>query len=219
MFLAAADSTFKTSLDMEVSAEAKRIMVVALGKLYSSRTQRGGLRLHRSLLLTLVMKSARDMYHAAQATAQSVPSEWEDSAAESEMATEADGPNSDLQDVPSANTSPASPSSPPTTGAPQEEPSREDVSGSPTEQPLRHSAGNKENRCPNSQHSRKRRGKAAVAPDFLPCKKAKLEQQQQQESCAQQVIVSPVLMDYVNCGSELGAPPSPVPLPRAVAAC
>lgn len=219
MFLAAADSTFKTSLDMEVSAEAKRIMVVALGKLYSSRTQRGGLRLHRSLLLTLVMKSARDMYHAAQATAQSVPSEWEDSAAESEMATEADGSNSDLHDVPSANTSPASPSSPPTTGAPQEEPSREDVSGSPTEQPLRHSAGNKENRCPNSQHSRKRRGKAAVAPDFLPCKKAKLEQQQQQENCAQQVIVSPVLMDYVNCGSELGTPPSPVPLPRAVAAC
>uniref|UniRef100_A0A4W6EPV7 Immediate early response 2b n=1 Tax=Lates calcarifer TaxID=8187 RepID=A0A4W6EPV7_LATCA len=57
---------------MEVSAEAKRIMVVALGKLYSSRSQRGGLRLHRSLLLTLVMKSARDMYHAAQATAESV---------------------------------------------------------------------------------------------------------------------------------------------------
>lgn len=184
--------------------------------------ERGGLRLHRSLLLTLVMKSARDMYHAAQATAQSVPSEWEDPAAESEMATEPDGCNSDLQDAPSANTSPTSPPpSPPTTGAPQEEPSREEVSGSPTEQPLRHSAGNKENRCPNSQHSRKRRGKAAVAPDFLPCKKAKLEQQQQQqqESCAQQVIVSPVLMDYVNCGSELGAPPSPVPLPRAVAAC
>lgn len=202
---------------MEVSAEAKRIMVVALGKLYSSRTQRGGLRLHRSLLLTLVMKSARDMYHAAQATAQSVPSEWEHSASESEMATEPDGPTSDLQDAPSSNTSHPSPSSTPTTGTPQAEPSREEVSGSPTEQPLRRSTENKENRCPNSQHSRKRRGKAAVAPDFLPCKKAKLEQQQ--ENCAQQVIVSPVLMDYVNCGSELGAPPSPVPLPRAVAAC
>lgn len=197
---------------MEVSAEAKRIMVVALGKLYSSRTQRGGLRLHRSLLLTLVMKSARDMYHAAQAAAHSVPSEWEHSAAEGDMATEPDGPSPDLQEAL------ASP--------PQEEPSREEVASPPTEEPqpppplpepepLRRDAENKENRCPNSQHSRKRRGKAAAAPDFLPCKKAKLEQ----ENCAQQVTVSPVLMDFVNCGSELGAPPSPVPLPRAVAAC
>uniref|UniRef100_A0AAY4BS84 Immediate early response gene 2 protein n=1 Tax=Denticeps clupeoides TaxID=299321 RepID=A0AAY4BS84_9TELE len=52
---------------MDVSAEAKRIMVQALSKMYSSRTQRGGLRLHRSLLLTLVMKSAREMYHGARA--------------------------------------------------------------------------------------------------------------------------------------------------------
>lgn len=199
---------------MEVSAEAKRIMVVALGKLYSSRTQRGGLRLHRSLLLTLVMKSARDMYHAAQATAQSVPTEWEQCAAESDMAAEAEGANSDLQEAPSFTSSPP-------TGEPQQESSREEVSGTPTEQPLRRDAENKENRCPNSQHSRKRRGKAAAAPDFLPCKKAKLEQQQQ-ENCAQQqqqVIVSSVLMDYVNCGTELATPPSPVPLPRAVAAC
>lgn len=214
MFYLFFDSTFTTSLDMEVSAEAKRIMVVALGKLYSSRTQRGGLRLHRSLLLTLVMKSARDMYHAAQATAQSVPSEWEQCAAESDMATEAEGANSDHQEAPCLT------SSPPPTGETQQESSREEVSGTPTEQPLRRDAGNKENRCPNSQHSRKRRGKVAAAPDFLPCKKAKLEQQQ--ETCAQQqqqVIVSPVLMDYVNCGTELATPPNPVPLPRAVAAC
>lgn len=191
---------------MEVSAEAKRIMVVALGKLYSSRTQRGGLRLHRSLLLTLVMKSARDMYHAAQATAQGVPPEWEQCAAEEDAAAaEAEGSNSDLKEE----------SSPPAPGEPQQEVPREVVCGdSPVEEPLRRDARNKENRCPNSQHSRKRRGKAAAAPDFLPCKKAKLEQQQQQ-----QVIVSPVLMDYVNCGTELAPPPSPVPLPRAVAAC
>lgn len=200
---------------MEVSAEAKRIMVVALGKLYSSRTQRGGLRLHRSLLLTLVMKSARDMYHAAQATAQGVPSEWEQCAAEGDMdtatATEAEGANLDLQEAPCLTSS----SSSPPTGEPQQEQesSREEVSGTPTEQPLRRDAENKENRCPNSPHSRKRRGKAAAAPDFLPCKKAKLEQQQQQ------VVVSPVLMDFVNCGTELATPPSPVPLPRAVAAC
>lgn len=189
---------------MEVSAEAKRIMVVALGKLYSSRTQRGGLRLHRSLLLTLVMKSARDMYHAAQATAQSVPSEWEDSMAETAMAAEPVGSNPELQD-----------SSSPATATPREE------VASPPAEPLRRDAlarpraENKENRCPNSHHSRKRRGKAAAEPDFLPCKKAKLEQ----ENCAHQLIVNSVLMDYVNCGSELGAPPAPMPLQRAVAAC
>lgn len=192
---------------MEVSAEAKRIMVVALGKLYSSRTQRGGLRLHRSLLLTLVMKSARDMYHAAQATAEGVEvaSEWEHqhSTAETETTTEPDG----------AHLEPQGSSSPATT-TPRTSP-REEVVGSPTE--LRTGAENKENLCPNSraQHSRKRRGKAAVEPDFLPCKKAKLEQ----ENCAQQLIVSSVLMDYVNCGSELGTPPTPMPLQRAIAAC
>lgn len=196
---------------MEVSAEAKRIMVVALGKLYSSRSQRGGLRLHRSLLLTLVMKSARDMYHAAQATAEGVASGWEHqhSTAETEITTEPDG----------ARLEPQGSSSPATT-TPRTSP-REEVAGSPTElrydAQARTGAENKENLCPNSraQHSRKRRGKAAVEPDFLPCKKAKLEQ----ENCAQQLIVSSVLMDYVNCGSELGKPPTPMPLQRAIAAC
>lgn len=189
---------------MEVSAEAKRIMVVALGKLYSSRTQRGGLRLHRSLLLTLVMKSARDMYHAAQATAEGVASGWEHQHS-TEITTEPD----ELQG-----------SSSPSTTTPRTSP-REEVVGSPTElrcdAQARTGAENKENLCPNSraQHSRKRRGKAAVEPDFLPCKKAKLEQ----ENCTQQLIVSSVLMDYVNCGSELGTPPTPMPLQRAIAAC
>lgn len=196
---------------MEVSAEAKRIMVVALGKLYSSRTQRGGLRLHRSLLLTLVMKSARDMYHAAQATAETVASGWEhqDSQDDTELTTEPDGVHMDLQGSPS-----------PTTTTPRTS-SQEEVVGSPTELccdvPARIGAENKENQCPNSpaQYSRKRRGKAAVEPDFLPCKKAKLEQ----EDCTQQLTMSSVLMDYVNCGSELGAPPTPMPLQRAIAAC
>ncbi|XDV13021.1 hypothetical protein PO909_001534 [Leuciscus waleckii] len=55
---------------MDVTTEAKQIMVHALSKIYSSRTQRGGLRLHRSLLLTLVMKSARDIYHSARLTSE-----------------------------------------------------------------------------------------------------------------------------------------------------
>ena len=183
-------TTFKTSSDMEVSTEAKRIMVVALGKLYSSRTQRGGLRLHRSLLLTLVMKSARDMYHAAQTTAETETTAWEPQNSAVETTTE------------------------PATGEPGTLP-REEAACSPSE-PLS-GAENKENRCPGSppQHSRKRRGKAAVEPDFLPCKKAKLEQ----ANSPQQLIVSAVLMDYVNCSSELGAPPASMPLHRAIAAC
>ncbi|XP_029363387.1 immediate early response gene 2 protein [Echeneis naucrates] len=159
---------------MEVSAEAKRIMVVALGKLYSSRSQRGGLRLQRSLLLTLVMKSARDIYHAAQAAAL-VPTE---------------------------------PRTAPGEG--------EEVGGSRSEHTVAENTENKENRCPAGpvQQSRKRRGKAAAEPDFLPCKRARLEQ-----SGPQQLFVSSVFMDYVKCSSDLGAPPAPLPVHRAIAAC
>uniref|UniRef100_A0A672F9M1 Immediate early response 2b n=1 Tax=Salarias fasciatus TaxID=181472 RepID=A0A672F9M1_SALFA len=161
---------------MEVSAEAKRVMVVALGKLYSSRIQRGGLRLHRSLLLTLVMKSARDIYHAAQATAESVASDWEEAA----------GPSEEEEAAAAAK--------------------------------LRTGAEDKENQRPPGppQHARKRRGKAAAEPDFLPCKKAKLEQ----GNSPQPLVVSSVLVDYVMCGSELGTTtPTPIPIQRAIAAC
>jgi len=187
---------------MEVSAEAKRIMVVALGKLYSSRTQRGGLRLHRSLLLTLVMKSARDIYHAAQATADSVASGYVQQHPSVEVTTTPAG----------AHVEPQGPASL-VAGQPRTSPRvQEEVVGSPTER--RTGAGNKENLCPTGP-SRKRRGKAAAEPDFLPCKKAKLEQ----GNCHQQLAVTTVLIDYVNCGSELGAPPTPVPLHRVIAAC
>lgn len=182
---------------MEVSSEAKRIMVVALGKLYSSRTQRGGLRLHRSLLLTLVMKSARDIYHAAQATEDSVAS----GCVQQHSSVETTTPTG-------AHVEPQGPASL-VAGQP-----REEVVGSPTERPNVTGNEDKENLCPTGS-SRKRRGKAAAEPDFLPCKKAKLEQ----GNCHQQLAVTSVLIDYVNCGGELGAPPSPVPLQRAIAAC
>ncbi|XP_068193054.1 immediate early response gene 2 protein [Antennarius striatus] len=188
---------------MEVSAEAKRIMVVALGKLYSSRTQRGGLRLHRSLLLTRVMKSARDMYHAALAATEGVESEREEHQTP-ETTTGPDGGNQEFQGVDS-----------PSTGTPLTS-CREEVVGSPAE--LDHlRVGNKENLNPTGQgqQSRKRRAKAAAEPDFLPRKKAKLEQR----VCPQQLIVSPALMDYVNCGSGLAAHPAPMPLQRVIAAC
>ncbi|KAK5856451.1 hypothetical protein PBY51_008044 [Eleginops maclovinus] len=177
---------------MEVTAEAKRIMVVALGKLYSSRTQRGGLRLHRSLLLTMVMKSARDMYHAAQET------EWAAAEEQQPPTEEPTGAQIELQE-----------------GKPLTSPGNE-VENSPTM--LRRDADNKENMSPPrpTQHSRKRRGKAAVEPDFLPCKKAKLEQ----KNVPQQLILSTVLLcEYMNCSSEVGAPPAPMPVQRAIAAC
>lgn len=194
---------------MEVSAEAKRIMVVALGKLYSSRTQRGGLRLHRSLLLTLVMKSARDIYHEAQATAETDASGCEQQHRTAENPTEP----TDARQEPQGHS-----------GLATEQPrtlQQEEVVGSPTELPryarTNTSVENKENLCPSgpAQHSRKRRSKTAVEPDFLPCKKAKLEQ----GISSQQLIVNAVLVDYVTCSSEMGAPPTPMPLHRAVAVC
>uniref|UniRef100_A0A3Q2PJY6 Immediate early response gene 2 protein-like n=1 Tax=Fundulus heteroclitus TaxID=8078 RepID=A0A3Q2PJY6_FUNHE len=177
---------------MEVSAEARRIMVVALGKLYSSRTQRGGLRLHRSLLLTLVMKSARDIYHAAQTTAESMEEEQQQQQhSEAEMAAEASGAQ-ELQG--------------PSASLPHLAADADAQSGT----------GKRENTCLSGppHHTRKRRGKATAEPDFLPCKKAKMEY-----GTAQQLLVSSVLVDYANCSSELGPSPSAVPLPTVIAAC
>ncbi|KYO30043.1 immediate early response gene 2 protein [Alligator mississippiensis] len=52
---------------MEVQKEAQRIMSLSVWKLYHSRLQRGGLRLHRSLQLSQVLRSARELYLAARA--------------------------------------------------------------------------------------------------------------------------------------------------------
>ncbi|XP_041829236.1 immediate early response gene 2 protein [Melanotaenia boesemani] len=181
---------------MEVSAEAKRIMVVALGKLYSSRTQRGGLRLHRSLLLTLVMKSARDIYHAAQTTVENVPVEAEQQQPAAEMTTEPSGAPG-LQHSASLLTGQTSPHL-------------------PADAHSQSSGENKENLrvCGPTQNTRKRRGKASAEPDFLPCKKAKLEH----GSSPQQLHVNSVL-DYVKCSSNLGPPQTPIPLQTVIAAC
>lgn len=179
---------------MEVSAEAKRIMVVALGKLYSSRTQRGGLRLHRSLLLTLVMKSARDIYHAAQTTVENMAAGLEQQHSAAESDTEEPRDVEQLR-APAASL-PAGQA-----GTAPHLPGEDD---------------DKENTChfnSTQQHTRKRRGKATAEPDFLPCKKAKLEY-----NCSPQRLV-PSVLDYVSCSSELGTSPAPMPLHTAIAAC
>ncbi|CAL1589110.1 unnamed protein product [Knipowitschia caucasica] len=156
---------------MEVGAEAKRIMVVALGKLYTSRSQRGGLRLHRSLLLTLVMKSARDMYHSAALEEEYGAGQMTEEPHNPETQC-IEGENFTMDEVSDAVTQP------------------EPVM---TERTFTHAL-----------QSRKRRGNASIVPDFLPLKKAKLE--------------FVVLVDYVTCG-DLGASPSPIPVPMAIAAC
>uniref|UniRef100_A0A8C2VYH5 Immediate early response 2 n=1 Tax=Chinchilla lanigera TaxID=34839 RepID=A0A8C2VYH5_CHILA len=54
---------------MEVQKEAQRIMTLSVWKMYHSRMQRGGLRLHRSLQLSLIMRSARELYLSAKVEA------------------------------------------------------------------------------------------------------------------------------------------------------
>ncbi|XP_060944105.1 immediate early response 2b [Limanda limanda] len=134
---------------MEVNAEARRILAVSISKLYASRSQRGGLRLHRSLLLSLVMRSARDIYHSSReselqlAAAESMePGSWDQIESSSEPQTPVESP--------------------------VEEPDcdEKEFDGESTE--------DKENQGPARQ-SRKRRGKVSAAPDFLPSKRARLE--------------------------------------------
>ncbi|XP_072298203.1 immediate early response gene 2 protein-like [Eucyclogobius newberryi] len=173
---------------MEVGAEAKRIMVVALGKLYSSRSQRGGLRLHRSLLLTLVMKSARDMYHHAAAQDDAY---YHSGVPDCDNPAQTDPPPaSDDQHHPQQHLQHSA--------APQTEAGPGDALTRPAP----------ENTLTYAQQSRKRRGKTSAVPDFLPLKKAKLDFQTQLAA----------LVDYVTCG-DLGAVPSPIPVPMAIAAC
>lgn len=140
---------------MEVNVEAKRILAVSISKLYASRTQRGGLRLHRSLLLSLVMRSARDIYHSSRESeapsgAQSAPEEPMDTSSSPEEPTDPEPQRTTRAE----------------TASDSEEPGSEEEDSEITE--------DKENLSPATQ-SRKRRGKAAAAPDFLPSKRARLE--------------------------------------------
>ncbi|XP_030637873.1 immediate early response 2b [Chanos chanos] len=144
---------------MDMDVEAKRIMALSITKLYSSRTQRGGLRLHRSLLLSMVMRSARDIYHSArlQSEEQTVP-------CVQELATEEPMDTSkDQGEV--IDTTPTTASDIPTVECGDKEVEEDD----------------KENNCleKSDRQSRKRRGKTAVEPDFLPLKKARMETEEE----------------------------------------
>ena len=143
---------------MEVNAEARRILAVSISKLYASRTQRGGLRLHRSLLLSLVMRSARDIYHSSR--------ESQGPGAPPEEPMDTGSGSVERTELPVAEPEPrAEPS-------PAEAPAKE--LGSAARGCDGGIAEDKENLSPARQ-SRKRRGKESAAPDFLPSKRARLE--------------------------------------------
>jgi len=149
---------------MNLCEDAKRIMAVSISKLYSSRTQRGGLRLHRSLLLSLVMRSARDIYHSVQLLSEeqqhTVPCEPEPTAtvAEEPMETSTD------QTVPEMD-------------IPTDTDTLSDEEGDFPSLHAEEGECDKENKDSSQcdRHSRKRRGKAAGEPEFLPSKKARMD--------------------------------------------
>ncbi|KAM9313802.1 immediate early response 2b [Pholidichthys leucotaenia] len=181
---------------MEVNAEARRILAVSISKLYASRTQRGGLRLHRSLLVSLVMKSARDIYHSSRECEGA--SVGEPSAPEEPMDTSpCPGDKSRLTQLQSEpQTAPM---------AAEAVPEEPDITEDGCESEL---TEDKENLSPTKQ-SRKRRGKASAAPDFLPSKRARLEPGEERYAAA------PLGSCRAGAGESLAA----LSLNRVVPAC
>lgn len=138
-----------------MDVEAKRIMALSISKLYSLRTQRGGLRLHRSLLLSMTMRAARDIYHTAQllrdAEEEQVVPCAPDAATEEPMEINKDSPQTF---------------------------SSKEIAVKPQET----LEEDKENQCASERHSRKRRGKTALEPDFLPLKKARMDTDEEKQN-------------------------------------
>ncbi|XP_051956979.1 immediate early response gene 2 protein-like [Xyrauchen texanus] len=141
-----------------MDAEAKRIMTLSVSKLYSLRIQRGGLRLHRSLLLFMTMRATRDIYNTA---VRLKDTEWDEQVVPciSEAATEE--PMDTSEDQATVSDSVMTP---------------KEISVKPQE-PKEKLEEDEENRVAHNceRHSRKRRGKMAVEPDFLPLKKARMD--------------------------------------------
>ncbi|TRY87420.1 hypothetical protein DNTS_017182 [Danionella cerebrum] len=140
-----------------MDVEAKRIVALSIGKLYSLRTQRGGMRLHKSLLLSMTMRAARDIYHSAQLLREAEEEQVVPCAPEEAMEVTKDSP---LTRTPAEVTT--------TPGELLEE--------------------DKENRCASERHSRKRRGKTAVEPDFLPLKKARMDSDEEKQHLQGEVL-------------------------------
>ncbi|XP_053508718.1 immediate early response gene 2 protein [Ictalurus furcatus] len=179
---------------MEVCAEAKRVMMQALSKMYSSRNQRGGIPLHRSLLLSLVMRAARDAYHSAR-----VPNHGPDPSGQTDSPVTAahHTQTEELMDTAEAPEPPCALQS-------GERTLKQD------------STADKEN-CNTTGHhtqSRKRRGKGDADPDFLPCKKARLDPAEFRRVLHESTARS----NSGNCAREAD-PLSATHIPRTIVTC
>ncbi len=186
---------------MDVTEEAKQIMVQALSKVYSSRTQRGGLSLHRSLLLTLVMKSARDIYHSARLTSE------KNGQSDTHGVTESTAQAEEPMDTTSSTTTALRSTETRVT----EDGQKSGFEGHSQIHDPAGLTGDKENCNPAGMDrpSRKRRSKTATDPDFLPCKKAKLE------FVEVRGILQATQSNPTNCGRALDSL-SLVPMPRTI---
>lgn len=233
-----------TTAVVDVNAEAKRILAVSIGKLYASRGQRGGLGLHRGLLLSLVMRSARDIYHAAayaQAVAVAAVVAAEEAmdtakhAAEEAMDTAKNA--EEVEDESGSSAPPSGSGAPPpgnssTTTEPEkvelectEEGGEEDtikaeVSSSRTD--TRWGEDKKEKEDKENMNPRKRRGKASVAPDFLPSKKARLEEEEEQPAEERRHHQGPAVVPGGLGAASCRVPPHPFSAlnrPAVIPAC
>jgi len=141
-----------------MDVEAKRIMALSISKLYSLRTQRGGLRLHRSLLLSMTMRAARDIYHSVQQLRDAEEEQVVPCAPEEPMEITKDSPQTPNEVV------------------------------LKSQEPKDTLVEDKENLCASERHSRKRRGKTALEPDFLPPKKARMDTDEEKQHLQSEVL-------------------------------
>lgn len=148
---------------MDLKAEAQRVMAVALGKMYSCRLQRGGARLHRSLLLSLVLREAQDVYLGLRSAR--LPAREEPAAAGMEVedggrAADPPGQGIELMDCPAQPLAPAAGTEPQGDSGPQ---------------PAQKAAQQRAERG-------RKRTKGCPEPEGLPSKRARLEGQEEREA-------------------------------------
>ncbi|XP_069837254.1 immediate early response gene 5 protein [Dendropsophus ebraccatus] len=74
--------------------EAHRIVSISLGKIYHSRVQRGGIKLHKNLMVSLVLRSAQQVYLSQSPEDYGVYPSPLDGAESPSPAAEASGPDS-----------------------------------------------------------------------------------------------------------------------------
>uniref|UniRef100_H3B238 Immediate early response 2 n=1 Tax=Latimeria chalumnae TaxID=7897 RepID=H3B238_LATCH len=160
---------------MEVKAEAQKIMTLAVMKLYNSRLQKGGMKLHRNLLLSLVMRNAKEMYLSAKLEAgRAFPSEQEE-----RMVTEPDTPAMETIGSISEDNNNADTETQPTDCHNTEDPEVTKTVVTEMETDC-----NSCDKPTGNRQSRKRSspaGKKGSEPESVPSKKARLEEEPQQE--------------------------------------